>query len=212
MNAATQAMNDATQRMADFAYAQTWLVGVGTALLFVTLWLTWQANKAAQAAVAVTREMGMKQVRAYLFCESVSIDWAADRDSIRHVVLMWKNSGLSPASSVQTWAALCVLRPAAIADEITEDDLEEIERLYEVEERYLYIPPNGTTKNLLRPIPTEELAAWRRGDCAILAYGITWYVDEFNEHRISRCCYRFVYEDTPEMHITHFERFRIGNQ
>lgn len=66
MNAATQAMNDATQRMAEYAFWSTVLVAAGTALLVITLLLTSQANRAAVAAVEVTRAIGEAQTRAYL--------------------------------------------------------------------------------------------------------------------------------------------------
>lgn len=105
MNAATQAMNDATQRMADFAYAQTWLVGIGTVLLFVTLWLTWQANQAAQNAVAVTDRIGQAQVRAY-----ISVDPAALPKLVIGEVpecrFSVKNYGQSPALKVSVVSAV----------------------------------------------------------------------------------------------------------
>ncbi|ODS01639.1 hypothetical protein AUC69_05030 [Methyloceanibacter superfactus] len=63
MNAATQAMNEATQRMADYSLYSTVLVGVGTILLFVTLWLTRQANRAAIAA-ATHAETANEIIRA----------------------------------------------------------------------------------------------------------------------------------------------------
>ena len=66
MNVATQAMNEATQRMVLYNLISTVLVGVGTVLLIITLFLTRQANKAAQAGVAVTRHLGKIQTEAYL--------------------------------------------------------------------------------------------------------------------------------------------------
>jgi hypothetical protein len=66
MNTATQAMNDATQRMTYYAKLQTWAVGIGTVLLFGTLWLAWQGNKAAFRAVKITKDIGNKQLRAYV--------------------------------------------------------------------------------------------------------------------------------------------------
>lgn len=47
---AQEGMNAATKRMADYAFHQTWIVAIGTALLIGTLILTWQANRAAVAA------------------------------------------------------------------------------------------------------------------------------------------------------------------
>lgn len=64
--AAQLAANEASQRMADSAGVQTWLIGIGTILLLVTLGLTLQANRAAREAVSVTREVGRDQSRAYL--------------------------------------------------------------------------------------------------------------------------------------------------
>ncbi|KAA0920608.1 hypothetical protein FLO80_00010 [Aquicoccus porphyridii] len=47
MNAATQSIDAATQDMRDYALYSTLLVALGTGLLFYTLWLTRQANRAA---------------------------------------------------------------------------------------------------------------------------------------------------------------------
>ncbi|MBB93073.1 MAG: hypothetical protein CML68_00490 [Rhodobacteraceae bacterium] len=66
MNAATQEMNEATQRMALYSLISTVLVGLGTGLLIWTLALTRQANSAARGAVEVTRMIGEAQVRGYL--------------------------------------------------------------------------------------------------------------------------------------------------
>jgi hypothetical protein len=66
MNAATQAMNEATQSMKRAAWWSVVIVGIGTFLLVWTLCLTRSANKAAQDAVSVTRQIGEAQVRGYL--------------------------------------------------------------------------------------------------------------------------------------------------
>lgn len=56
MNAATQAMNKATEDMRDYALYSTVLLGVGTVLLIGTLLLTLQANNAAVAGSAAAQE------------------------------------------------------------------------------------------------------------------------------------------------------------
>ncbi|MHB0952583.1 MAG: hypothetical protein ACYC10_11695 [Allorhizobium sp.] len=96
MNAATQEINAATQAMAAYAYWSTVLVGVGTVLLFVTLFLTMQATRAARDAVSVTREIGEAQTRAYLEFHEVSATVTDDGSAIliKGSVL---NSGNSPA-------------------------------------------------------------------------------------------------------------------
>lgn len=95
MNAATQAIKQATLDMRDFSLYSTILVGVGTALLFVTLWLTRQANRAAQAAVDVTREIGEKQVRAYPSVTSVHVGGITN--GLPNIIIKISNSGNSPA-------------------------------------------------------------------------------------------------------------------
>lgn len=98
MQLATEAMNDATQRMANYAYWSTWIVGLGTGLLFVTLWLTWGANKAARDAVAVTREVGQREARANVFVAMAEVDITQNRIAVR---LSLKNGGHTYALNVK---------------------------------------------------------------------------------------------------------------
>lgn len=105
MNDATQAMNDATQRMALYSLVSTIFVGIGTILLFATLYLTREANRAAQEAVAVTSEIGRRQLRAYVLPTKCSI---ADFQVGKHPKIVFRptNSGQTPASELTittTW-------------------------------------------------------------------------------------------------------------
>jgi hypothetical protein len=93
---AQEGMKVAADRMADYSRIQTWLIGIGTFLLFVTLWLTRQANQAAQAAVTVTREIGEAQVRAYVSIKTAAIYFGGDT-AMPFVVITAANSGQSPA-------------------------------------------------------------------------------------------------------------------
>lgn len=99
MNAATQEINTATQAMATYAYWSTALVGLGTALLFLTLYLTYQANQGAQAAVDVTRQIGEAQVRAYVQIDEIAPRFiksnSGESDCMR-IFIYWKNTGQSP--------------------------------------------------------------------------------------------------------------------
>ncbi len=96
MNAATQAMNDATQKMAFHSLLSTIFVGVGTVLLVATLLLTWQANRAAVKAVEITEEVGKKQIRAYVHTDHVTTSVFPAGPSI-NVRIGVKNFGQSPA-------------------------------------------------------------------------------------------------------------------
>ncbi|MEC5325151.1 hypothetical protein [Aurantimonas sp. A3-2-R12] len=102
MDASTRAMNEATQDMRDYALYSTLLVGVGTTLLFVTLSLTWQANRAAQSAVAVTREIGEAQTRSYLTCTSGRLRKSAVKGCMAiKVEARLQNGGQSPAFGIR---------------------------------------------------------------------------------------------------------------
>ena len=103
VNAATQLMNDATQRMAKYAFWSTLIVGFGTALLLWTLWETRKANQSAREAVDVTREVGQAQVRAYLYCKSARYRLRKD-DLFAEIDIA--NAGQSPATNVLVQAEL----------------------------------------------------------------------------------------------------------
>ena len=109
MNAATEAINRATQRMAKYAFWSTVFVGVGTVLLIWTLWLTRQANKAARDAVSVTREIGKKQLRAYLVLESMP-EWVGGFSGHPlggvNLGMRISNRGQTPAKLVKATAVL----------------------------------------------------------------------------------------------------------
>ncbi|MEW4458989.1 hypothetical protein AB1K42_12890 [Roseibium algicola] len=117
MNRATQAMNAATQDMRNFALYSTILTGVGTVLVFATLLLMIQANRAAvkaaeasEGAVAETRRIGEAQVRAYLGFEVAAGDVAANKRLSFTVKII--NHGQSPAFEVAT-ASTTFIRPSS---------------------------------------------------------------------------------------------------
>lgn len=110
MNDATRAMNDATQRMAKYALYSTLLVGVGTVLLIGTLWLTRQANRAAQTGVTVTEAAYKMDQRPWLAIGNPTV--AATRVGPLHlgsnVEALWlhydltvTNTGKTPAQDAR---------------------------------------------------------------------------------------------------------------
>lgn len=93
--AAQEGVNEATARMANYAFWQTILIGIGTALLLYTLHLTRQANGAARQAVMVTQRIGEAQTRAYVGISDLEIRFDEDKDiNIRPT---FENFGQSPA-------------------------------------------------------------------------------------------------------------------
>lgn len=71
------------------------VTAVGILYVRLTLDQTVSANKAAQAAVAVTREVGEAQVRAYLSITNVEVE--AITNNLPSLVVRIKNTGGSPA-------------------------------------------------------------------------------------------------------------------
>ena len=103
MNAATKAMNDATQSMAASSYWSTVIVGIGTVLLLWTLFETRKATVAARTAVEVTRGIGQAQIRAYLSVAPEDIPRLGELGEIDAVPfrISIENNGSSPARHVR---------------------------------------------------------------------------------------------------------------
>lgn len=100
MNAATKAMNDATQSIEWATWLSTFFVAVGTALLVWTLILTRQANKSAQTAVEITRDIGRLQTRAYLdICDAKVTNLKVGH--VPTIQIAIKNCGQSPARNLR---------------------------------------------------------------------------------------------------------------
>lgn len=100
MNRATQSIKDATWWMLWSSVASTLFVAIGTGLLVWTLRLTRHANEAAQAAVSVTRDLGLAEHRPYVdanFGGCIS-HWDRTRDDkiFWKIRLILSNSGNTP--------------------------------------------------------------------------------------------------------------------
>jgi hypothetical protein len=98
MNVATQSIERATRDMRDYAFYSTIAVWAGTVLLILTLVLSWMANRAAQAAVRVTREIGRAQATSYLVMEYV-----ITRPSNAVILAEYsvKNVGITPSQQTE---------------------------------------------------------------------------------------------------------------
>lgn len=102
---ATEAMNKATQSIKWAAWFSFGAVLAGTCLLIWTLLLTRSANAAAQAAVYVTREMGIAQARAYLHVSAAEVRYVGSFGAEHKlkitpafdVVFFIENAGNTPA-------------------------------------------------------------------------------------------------------------------
>lgn len=91
---AQQSMEVAAHSAKLAAWLSLLVVTIGTALLIWTLILTRQANKAAQNAVTVTREVARDQSRAYVHVKSVQ--WLETGPDFKFTMFI-ANSGNTPA-------------------------------------------------------------------------------------------------------------------
>ncbi len=115
MNTATQAMNRATERMAEYAFWSTIIVAFGTGLVFASLILMWGANRAAVTAVNVIREMAQRELRAYVnftFIEVISDVDQMREDQPRNVrgyqlKVTVENAGATPAVDCNVYGDHC---------------------------------------------------------------------------------------------------------
>lgn len=96
--AVQQQMNIAAQQSTFYTQMQTWLVGIGQALLLVTLFYMHRANQAAFAAVNTSREIGHAQTRPYLGIEKILIEETPD--TAPRLRLHIRNHGQSTAVTV----------------------------------------------------------------------------------------------------------------
>lgn len=113
MNAATQSIEAATKDMRDYALYSTLAVWVGTILLFYTLWLTRQANRAAQDAVNVTRDMGQAQIRAYVHLSRIDVEGQSETTTVDlnsaawSFIAVFQNYGSTPAIDIAQQVRVC---------------------------------------------------------------------------------------------------------
>lgn len=110
MNRATQEINSATQVMRDYAIYSTWIVGFGTILLIVTLWLTYKAGKSAQDAIEITRETGRDQSRAYVHVEATELHWRSKEMEYPEIYVTIKNTGQTPAKWFEVSGVCCAIK------------------------------------------------------------------------------------------------------
>lgn len=189
MDASARAMNDATQDMRDYSLYSTILVAVGTVMLGITLWLTRQANNAAQAAVFATKEIGINQLRPWVCSVTVENRFGSNIRTERGVSenalllrVIWRNDGQSPAVNCLFFNAVRVISPE--------------------EETPTFSPPDGLNSGILavgntnsgshKPIVFEDFDEVLSGNKVVILYGLVRYRDALgsSDVRESQACFR----------------------
>ncbi|TCP27635.1 hypothetical protein [Rhodovulum adriaticum] len=201
MNRATQSIEQATWWLLWVSALSVGFVGVGTGLLVWTLRLTRQANEAAQAAVAVTREIGKKQVRAYVGTTSTGFEKLSDDCILLSVGI--HNSGLSPAFD------LGVISEAFFASYPLPDE-RPMPTSHHGFRTTLSPGAEVTTSQRLRGDVEGALLEIRRGAaCAAYIQGRVVYRDVFDEWHETR--FRFAYGGRLAGVGPHFHACESGN-
>ncbi len=189
MDRATQAINEATQRMALYSLISTGFVGIGTGLLIVTLWLTRQANRAAQEAVEVTRDIGQRQIRAYMVADT-DMEWRhLNDDSGKNIVsynigIKWKNCGITPARRCYVRTSLRVF------DGVMPSDFAYPDRAAPIVTETSHIGPNQSFRSIVGGISVSDVTAAERGEKHIYVWSWIEYDDIFGgKRRRTEVCY-----------------------
>lgn len=188
MNAETQAINEATQRMAAYSWYQTWAVAIGTILVFASLVLTVIATWAAHKAIRVTREIGNAQLRAYMGWHRGGLTLHHRELQVAGLVVI-KNFGQTPAHEMTLWVECKLLGSDEIMDEPKRPEA-----------------ASGTSKSWVGPqqestvtfgcnVTDTELEEIRESRQAFFVRGRVDYVDAFGKSHHGRFSFKM---DGPE--------------
>lgn len=149
---------------------------------------------AASAQWWQTRRSSERQLRAYVFAETFTIQDSSQLDPpqgpyrpIAHVSL--KNSGQTPAYNLLHWAALDV-RPLSEEERLTVPPLQKVS--------VTHLPPGGMSMRLLRldrVLSESEITEIRQMTRAIYVYGRIEYEDALGRKRFTN--YRLRYTGMP---------------
>jgi hypothetical protein len=208
---AQQSMAKSTARIEVYTLFEIGLAALGTVALVISLYLTTRALR-------ITREFGMIQMRAYVFCEKTTIEWDESRvptvttqqRSIKMIVFHWRNSGLTPASKVEFKSTLLFL-PGINYEDITEKYIDDTIAEMKQKPKYTWLAPGADLKTFTTSVPPEAVDKWQQGSAEIIIRGRAQYIDVFGQQHSSSSLFRLVHDETPKMWIVHFEQLAVGN-
>lgn len=186
MNLATQAMNEATQRMAFYSLISTFFVGIGTILLFYTLWLTRQANRVAQSAVDVTDVIGKRQLRAYISVLPLNVT-GVNVGEVPKAEFQISNDGQTPAYKVRQVSFIDIL-PHPLADH--QGDLAHPFENEPIPSHVLQKSGTSTGEAIAdEPITETITKITTSSDRRLYLTGVVIYQDIFEIERRTKFCY-----------------------
>ncbi|HEX2019057.1 MAG TPA: hypothetical protein VGO17_08985 [Aurantimonas sp.] len=152
-----------------------------------------EARRATAAAVetaAITRQMGQRQLRAYVTLVSAQVVGLND-DQRPMIRLMFSNSGQTSAYKAGGWMRVCtqpnvnILGPMLPPYGITKATVGTTS--------IFSFPKSGDTLFLPKSIPEREYLSYavERGDLYVIAYGVFVYEDAFGKERFTNFRYLF---------------------
>lgn len=207
---------------AEDSLAQWLMAGLGFAATVISLlaliWIkrTWvQAKRSADAAndvVSVTREIGQKQVRAYLSIERVDFTWngTGSESNISNIIFVWKNFGNSPAFDANILTNVELVTNEKFGDAIDEfvTDIEDADF------GHFEISPGGSVYHEGIEIGVDETQRWIGGEISLVSQSIAIYKDVFGNRRhteITQSAHHFPAEGKGNTGYVRFKNYAHHN-
>ena len=181
--------------MAVFAAASTVITAVGIVLVRQTLHQTVEANRAAQDAVEVTRQIGRLQTQAYVSFHKTVTHYAfpPTGDIFLAIKVLFKNTGNSPGKIIY---GLCELQLVPNAS----TTVSTMAGRHPSQKINLEISP-GEDRWLVSPTikVSDLMAAFGRGE-ALIVIGCAEYTDIFDDvTRRANFCVQIVFGGDPSL-------------
>lgn len=170
---AQEGMYAEAKRVSSEATYQTWLTGIGALLVFSSLLLALRANKAARDAVAVTREVGDRQLRPYILSDGLEVVDTAHVVDGHHgwnVVFKWRNHGHTPTVNAVTRNYVMVFDSLPDTDFAYEADIDD-------HAAPIAIGPGAIQKTRGPSVSSKDVARMMAGQAHILVWGFVEYSD-----------------------------------
>lgn len=187
---AQKSMADSTKEIVWLTKIQLALALAGTFALLWTLYLNRRATDAAVNAVKVTREIGEKQVRAYIGRETDilknSVDHGSNKPIGIQVGVSLKNYGNSPAEITEFFVDVVTFPSFAAMREVVFQVPDGVR-----EKQPLHLGPNSTQRIDARIVSIDEIGLCQSGKRRCFLATKVIYRDVFwpktNEHTFT-CC------------------------
>ena len=161
------------KRAADYSLWQVAITLIGTILVFGTLVSALMANKAAWGAVAVTRDVGDRQLRPYVLSDGLEI---VDTENVTdghfgwNVALKWRNHGHTPTVNAITRNYVMVL------DSLPGEDFAYTTGIDEYAAP-IAIGPGAVQMTKGPSVSSRDVARMLAGQTHILVWGFVEYSD-----------------------------------